>query len=393
MRTAIGLGGHYSDWWKKNWQGGGIDGIDLFMCPYDATHLPHKDLQLATRYSVVRPRNMSDLEEVHEMKKQEAMKDSFKHKCMKLINEHERDNGFTYDNYILARFDTVYINASDRFHVISDDAVLFDMHPEVLADMDMTKRGKVLRTLFGDKVQDYANLVHQPAHEIVFFIPSVVRVSRTNLLNYYTFNRRTIFSDRERYEQTLEQVKSLKSMAREKGVDAKIYLLEGSSLTFSEMAELSEYCDIVLFNRDRIGDYHANKNKNKALYELYVVDKMLELVQRFSWCFKAGGRYSVPKGFNLAQYLAPEIAMKIIPAELSFSGKPIAECVIYSVPRSVAGVYQQFLQDMMKLLTYDPSIAIENVFHDELLKVTTIKRLKTCDVLGSDGIYGCHKVL
>jgi len=390
MKIAIGLYGSFSPYYMENKE---YQNSDLFMVLYE----PHPDTSKAKDSTIIN--TIPGVSEVHERLKNSFINFFMIDTCKKLISEYEERHGFKYDIYLFATFSTVIVLFPSRpgsysygcfhpqeqfscFEIVSDRCVKFGIEPEHFFDLSLEKRKIVLDRLYNKKVCDFQFLENDSAN-IIFLIPSVIHVS-SEPFNYYTFGHRSIFTPHERFKQTLQQVQSLQRLE-----NYKSYLLEGSDLTFSEMKKLSEYTQVVLFTKDKQGNFHANQNQNKSMYELYVIRQMLDKIS-FQWVFKFGGRYHLTEHFNIHKFLQNKPAFKVIAGKYTYTRRPIAECIIYSFPNHLKEKYKRVYDIMMERVENEPQACIEDMFYTY---ARDFHLLETCDVLGKDGVYGWDKVI
>lgn len=394
MKTAVILYGEYSDTFKKN---DAYKDADLYLLPY--SDMPHSGAPEG--YNVVRvvpTPTIPDIHKVHEGHKFYYVREQFNVWSRQLLTNKE------YDITVTASFQTVITEFPTKpgeyhanpvvrsgskvpyFEIISDQCVRFGNTPEFFSDLSKEKRKMILDHLYKGRVSDYTYFTPPERTKYAFMIPSCVRVAEKPF-NYHTFGRRSSFTAEERFVQTERQVRSVKETL---GGDVTSLVLEGSPLRFSEMERLSQYSHVVLFTHDERGNYHANENPNKSVYEIYVLGKVLPMLE-FDWAFKFGGRYHLRNDFDIVQYKKEKPVYKIVPSHLTFTKTPIIECVIYSFPFSYKEKYVEMYRAMLEGFEREKDVGVENF----LLKYVgdDYEKVDTLGVLGRDGVYTYDKFI
>lgn len=321
---------------------------------------------------------------------------STKHDQETIIMIKEATEHLGYDIRIIAKFGTIlpiiphepglYVadllpsnyKKINSIQVISDNFII-SADKRLENFMDSVYFPFLCKFLFHGKVGNMEEKLNNSQNE-VFFVPSVIYTSNEPL-SYSA--RRSILTPQERFHQTLEQVKSI----RLKYPSSSIYLLEGSELSIRELLQLIEYVDkVILFCLDRSGNYHAHQNPNKSHYEMYVISETLFKLQNpFTHFFKFGGRYKFADFHNPQKMLLDKPTFKKVSGEYTYTGYPIFECIIYSIPYNYKTKYQDIYQKMLQ----DPDSNIET----DLLKYTgdDYTRVLSLDVIGTDAIHGVYK--
>ena len=383
MRTAICLIGEYSSVYEYNkYQG------DLYMVSavYD------EGMKCAKQYKIIDDM-ATRLVDVHDMNKFHVYKQEMANECCSMIN---RDD---YDIVIIALFITIHIKIptiagvynffetrGNDVQILSDISFRYNTF-EFIRDSNIHLRKLLFDRMYGGSVCDFENFNPVPINknQVMFCIPSVINISENPYTASMICNKRSLFTGHERFAQTLRQVKRLKETIR----DCVIYLLEGSHITFSEMKELSKYSTVILFTLDKQGNMYANENRNKSLYEMYAIKNIVERQVEFGWMIKFGARYNICNSFDIDRYKGSTPMFKKLDGPITYAGKDILECVIYSIPynyrEKMLSIYNNVLET-----NQDTGIAIENLFHTYIKDYT---HMKVCNVVGKDGVYGLEKAI
>lgn len=383
MKTAIILcDAVYSPTYKKN----RYTNVDLFACTIEP--LPDKS---EFKDSII----VSPIEQSMLLTEQQDYQNHYIAYCQEMLNRHAK-----YDIYIYTTFRTILDtmpniegvyrtsvygsirNELNSYQLVSDTHVRINgVALESVYKMDVNLKRSIYTKLYGNRVLLFDKSLSLPEAEINVFIPSVVNVS-SNSFDYVDY--RSVFTPKERFEQTVNQVRSI----YEKNSNVHTYLLEGSQLTFDQLDQLTPYCTVILFYNDSRGNEYANKNKNKSLYEIYVMSSMLSITKA-KWSFKFGGRYVLSTYFDFANFLLDKPVVKTIDAKYTYTGNSIVECILYSIPKQH---YNHFIDVFNCMLIRDEtvpnSINIEKGLFDNLRDYYKINHLY---LHGKDAIEGLQK--
>lgn len=205
----------------------------------------------------------------------------------------------------------------------------------------------------------------------IFVIPSILEVEGPTNKNVYTH--------RERFRQTLRQVKSIK----DKVEDAVVIVCELAFMSLSEIYKISKYTSaLVFFNKDATAvRYAKDPNKNKA--EVHLQRFILTCLggQPFSHFCKFGGRYSLSPAFDASKFFSDRPSFRIIPK--AHDGSPIVESIFYSVPATHRGLFAEILVSMQEILDKnftDVEHLLYNLFINK--HKTAVNRMETLGVSG-----------
>jgi hypothetical protein len=390
MKVAIGLFGEYSDWYKYNNYHG-----DLFSYSFDT----HSD-SIFVKTEVTT--GIENIPKEHQSYFNSVVHMHCISQCKRMIACYEQETGVKYDLLIFAYFNDIIwdlpttpgefvthcasyskyflSNRLNSTQIISDYCIRQNGESiRHLYDLDRTERSKLLYKLFEDKVCDLEYFTPKTETNI-FLIPSVIYTS-DKPFNYTKV--RSVFSPRERLEQTLLQVETLHSVDNSVSV-----ILEGSKIGLQDMKRLSKYSYVVLFATDNLGSFYANVHWNKSSYEIYVLRKLYPLVDG-EWIFKFGGRYHLSGEFNVDVFQRDKPVFKVIDKKYTYSNTDIIECVLYSIPKSFK---QKYLDVFTKILevTDRSGDSIENLLLEHSDDFYTVEHLY---IIGKDAIESFNRLI
>jgi hypothetical protein len=132
----------------------------------------------------------------------------------------------------------------------------------------------------------------------LFLITSKIYVSN-NPFSYV--NKRSIYSTKERFEQTLETIKSIKKYVN----DSFIVLFDNSNFTIEEYNKLNEVTNLFInITNNSVLNNYTNESPNKAYGELSQIYYSLKYIKNihFDNFFKISGRYLINENFNYNIY-------------------------------------------------------------------------------------------
>lgn len=391
MKIAIGLFGVYSNLYKKN-----NYVSDIFTLSFEKDI--EEDINIIKSEYI--DNNILNLKNVKLYEKQYHIKKTCIDYVLNMIRNYETKNNINYDIIVFASFRDIILNIPQkngiyrtnyymavqnlRYEIIPSIEIVSNLYVRIngfkvinIYDLDENIFQTLLNILFKGKVIQPKFLTDAETN-LLFCIPSVIKTSE-NPFNYVHY--RSIFTHNERFQQTLKQVENIDKL----NLSKNIYLLEGSNLDLDEMQKLSNYCNIVLFCKDKNAHEYANQNVNKSIYEVYCMKFMLEKI-KFNWAFKFGGRYNFHDTFNILNFLKDKPVLKIIDMEYTFTNtENIIECIIYSIPKSYREKYINIYHNIINSLLTDSSSAIENLLYTYS---DDIDRIEYLNVYGRDAIEG-----
>jgi mannosyltransferase OCH1-like enzyme/uncharacterized protein (DUF1919 family) len=224
---------------------------------------------------------------------------------------------------------------------------------------------------------------------VVVGVPSVIHVSDNPILE---FSSRSVFTSKERYTQTVEQLKSI----REKIPNSTVILLESSTLTQAEINEMSSLYDyVVLYDDEESYQYCHFNYSNKGLGEMYVLCHICSVLQHnkdFKHFCKFGGRYPATKDFNITPFLQDVPVAHVIEGggKLQTSKgvvNSLAYCVFYSIPRKYLELYYHHFKVWLDPETTEPVEHIFTMFLQALRRVELVDRLNIEGYGATNGNY------
>ena len=172
----------------------------------------------------------------------------------------------------------------------------------------------------------------------IYIIPSVIHVQVT---------RPNLFTSEERFQQTIEQLDSIRSH----DPDAIILLFEGAHLSSEEQEEFSKRVDLLClcFTNGKIR-HIVHEHFNKNLFEVWLFDTVLPLLIPYEWSHvcKFGGRYRLnhpDKKCNQLFSDKPLMKQKIHPFE-NGTVMTYVEPVFFSFPRKYYETFIAFFHEM-----------------------------------------------
>jgi hypothetical protein len=163
--------------------------------------------------------------------------------------------------------------------------------------------------------------------DVAIIIPSIIHISNKNIQN--------IFTPQERFEQTINQLESLKRIK-----NITVILVELSlSLSDKEKLELSKRCDYLYILNDELSLKYAHQNDtNKSLGELYALYKVITNID-CKYFFKFGGRYSILDTYKIEHYFIDKPVAQFLESQNLFQG------IFFSIPKKYIQTFIKHLND------------------------------------------------
>jgi hypothetical protein len=252
-----------------------------------------------------------------------------------------------------------------------------------LYNHDIPTLKNVFSYLYGSKV-NFSSGIKTDMYDTVpnskiFVICSIVNI---------TFTNRSKFSSRERLEQTVRQIMSI----RENVDNAYIVILETSQCSLHQLGALAELSDkLYLFDDDTVAQHYANKDPNKSKAEVYVMTILLqrfkELNTPFSHVMKFGGRYQLSHLFTSENLFRDYPTFLHVSPEITWSNKPCVVSVLYSIPKEYFDTYLTYLITTLTNLNQNPQLDIEHALFDYC------KDFKSLDFIGISGYFAGNQVV
>jgi hypothetical protein len=217
--------------------------------------------------------------------------------------------------------------------------------------------------------------------DIIIGISSIIHVSNHPMLGY---GYRSIFSAKERFDQTIIQLKSIK----EKIPNAITILLEESEkISYEEVIELSKLCSyVILFGEDKEAYHYCHETyMNKGLGEMYVTSFLGNLLRNkeFNIFCKFNGRSILSPNFDINTYKRdyPVVATVLGGGRL----KILAYSNFYSIPKKFMNAYTEHILCWLDKTTTEPIEHILTMFVESIKHVYIIGKL---NIEGKSGVTG-----
>lgn len=217
------------------------------------------------------------------------------------------------------------------------------------------------------------NLLNIKSTDKIILIPSILNITNNKPI-------RNIYSQEERFNQTLDQVKSVYNKCE----NAFIILLELSYISMRQIYLLSNYCkSIVFFNKDSTAQKYSidnNKNKSEVYLQRFIYNKLKDI--NYSHMCKFGGRYKLSNAFSEKKIFRDRPVFKHM--KISYDGLPIYESIFYSIPCSYHNQFEEILKIMENTLNFKYT-DVEHLLYKCIqdLKITVYHT----DVLGIKGNF------
>ena len=216
-------------------------------------------------------------------------------------------------------------------------------------------------------------------NKIIIGIPSII----------YVNPNRSIIPIKERYSQTILQLKSLRNLS-----NTTIVLLELSRFIPEDILnELSILCDYVItFKDDKLGEYYVYNNPYKGYGETYSLIRLYEIIKdkEFSHFIKLGGRYSLSNNFNINDFIRDKptylLCDKNTTSKLCgfISNTPFClQSLIFSIPRKY---YESYYRYFVITLNDEHIIGVEEHLTLFCLKVKEYYLLEIANIIGSGSL-------
>ena len=289
------------------------------------------------------------------------------------------EGSYSINNDNIIRLNTFSI-LSEWYFKVRDNTVHF-------TELDDTRRTSLYAQLsisYRTTITDSSNLdvdsLDISSNDKIILIPSILNITNNNPL-------RTIYTQEERFEQTLKQVKSIHNQY---GSGMKPIILELSYMSLRQIQKLAVYCKgIIFFNKDpKAYEYSIHQNKNIA--EVYLLKFMYEKLKdtNYSHISKFGGRYSISKNFNKDQFFKDKPVFRYIGA--AYDGKPVYESIFYSIPRKYHTRFEEVLtimENTLKMTFTDVEHLLYTCFQKMGIESYHIEKLGIKGCFAGSGIY------
>jgi hypothetical protein len=212
--------------------------------------------------------------------------------------------------------------------------------------------------------------------DIIIAISSIIHVSEIPILGHQpnTLVSRSMVSAQDRFNQTIEQLKSIK----EKIPNAISIILEESvSLSQDEINELSKYSTyVILYGQDvNAYDYCHTIVNNKGLGEMYVISHLGLLLRdkTFKIFCKFNGRSIFLPEFDINNFI------KDYPVVAALAGngrlKILAYSNFYSIPKKFMNSFTEHILSWLDKNTTEPIEHILTMFVESIKHVYLVEKL------------------
>lgn len=188
-------------------------------------------------------------------------------------------------------------------------------------------------------------------NKYLFIVPSCIHPS---LFKLHSTARRSVYTHKERFLQTIETLKSI----RKNVPNAYILLAESNTLFNDEIKELSKYANTI-YIPDIIDQYRWYIYPNKGVIEISSMYKALTTVLNyrdslncpaFDYILKISGRYKILDNFKIEDFVRPDkITIKETHND-DYNKFPHGVCLIlYSIPNMHLNYFYKRMISTVKL--------------------------------------------
>jgi len=191
-------------------------------------------------------------------------------------------------------------------------------------------------------------------YKLIFIIGSCINVDNSPLSYFHT---RSVFSNEERFLQTLETLDVIK----QKIPNVYIILANNNSLTPEQRTILNTKIDKLVSIEDDVIRTHPNKSFSECAILYKAVQVILDEKIAFDYIFKTSGRYRLLEDFNIENW--PFNNTKIVGP---MAGNGVANCILYSVSKYMIYYYMERLKRCIDLCYNDTDNkhCVENALFD-----------------------------
>lgn len=277
--------------------------------------------------------------------------------------------------------------ASIDVKIISNDYLLIDKVYTRFNLLPNDMRHKIYSDIFNNKVIDINNFKDISVEtDNLFIVPSTICTSTNGIIG----NSRSLFSHDERFNHTIEQIKSIKKFYP----TCTIIMAEGTQISLEYMYKLLccgvDY--IIMFNDDEKGNFFANTHQNRSYYEIYAQYRILTSTftkLQYDYYFKFGARYILEDKVD-NDYSDFNFFGKVISKEFAYDTTEYMVAVIYCFKYICTENYIRILNNMLnglKISDVEHDL-IYNIRNDDFIK---FKNIETLNVYGLTGLAGEYK--
>jgi len=222
------------------------------------------------------------------------------------------------------------------------------------------------RALWSDKPRRTAKPIN--ATPYICLITSTINTSPRHL-GENTSLVRSVYSPDQRFNQTLKTIESI----RQRVPDARVLLLENSTLLAHQHSVLESVCDqLILFSEDTVA-VTLRDGRNKGAAEAYLLMNALLLLKDYDFkiLFKLSGRYSLSERFDIERFPLDRFGF------LKSAG--VVSTRLYSVPRNLCRLYERQLSASFLATRFGVSI------EDVIARGLKTNQVKFLDPIGVSG--------
>lgn len=209
-----------------------------------------------------------------------------------------------------------------------------------------------------------------------FIITSCCNIDNSKPLHYC--NVRSIYTNEERFEQTLQTIASVRKYLP----SADIWIAECSSLSPEKIRRFKEVADYYIdFSTDQ-AIYQQSISPYKGPAELMMTKKMLMMgeMQNYRKIYKFSGRYLLHDKFNPENFSEHEPTFRVDPDTGGTT------TTLYSIPSSKIEIYIRDIDRVVAEL-HDKPISIEAMVGKTLPYIHKINELGLMGYVAVDGTH------
>lgn len=205
----------------------------------------------------------------------------------------------------------------------------------------------------------------------------ITSIIKTPNLPLSYINTRSIYSHKERYEQTKKTIETIK----EKIPNRKILLVECSEFSDSENEYFTNNCDYILnlYNIEDIRKniYSISKSLCEGTMTYHAINFIINNNIHYDNLIKISGRYWLSNKFNYDLFENEKLVIKYID-----NNKNNVLTALYKLPKNIVNNFKDFLYNSFpKMLT---CIGYEFLF-SEFINEIDVQRILSLNPIGLEG--------
>lgn len=305
----------------------------------------------------------------------------------------EMDNGFTstYD-YLKPKklLATSVPYWSDECGIkIAEQSEMSDAIDKMMNNYtSFTPRDYIIRTLSDEvcmrRILDYFKLSDKLLGlSDIYMITSVINVGN-NPWSYFT--KRSLFSEEERYQQTLKSIESIRKYSPK----SNILLVEGSKLDDQKLNTFKTLCDYVYYLGD---DTETEKNcilsNCKGLGDSWMIGKGLEFIKQYNITaqniYKLSGRYSINENYNTDSISNKLPTFKHVIDDVYCT-------FFFSVPYKLLDEYERIIKHIIDVMKIRTDIGLEIILPSLFLNKNSLETIGAEGIIAVDETYSLYQV-